>query len=115
MWFLLGLTLLAAAQCLPWWLASWYLLLSLVSYGAYAHDKRAAIAKKQRVAETRLQFLGLIGGWPGGILARHHLRHKTLKHPFCWRFRTGVWLNLLLLLGMLLALHPAVITRLQSL
>ncbi len=71
------------------------LLLSAVCFGAYAVDKRAAIAGRRRVPEATLLLLGLAGGWPGGLLAQQFLRHKTRKTGFRIRF----WLTVLAHLG----------------
>ena len=54
-------------------------------------------------AESRLLLLGLLGGWPGGLLAQHWLRHKTAKAAFRWRFRCAVAGNLALLAGVVLS------------
>jgi uncharacterized membrane protein YsdA (DUF1294 family) len=59
-----------------------YVLLSLVTYIAYAKDKAAARKDEWRVPEKTLQLLALFGGWPGAIVAQQHLRHKTKKVSF---------------------------------
>ena len=58
------------------------LLLSGVAFLAYWDDKRRAEGGAWRVAESTLHALGLLGGWPGGFLAQHCLRHKTSKRSF---------------------------------
>ncbi len=74
----------------PWgWLALIYLVASLVTFGVYALDKRAAVHGKRRVSERTLHWLALVGGWPGALLAQRLLRHKTRK-PF---FRMMLWLT----------------------
>jgi uncharacterized membrane protein YsdA (DUF1294 family) len=75
-------------------LGAWYLLASVVCFGVYARDKAAARRGARRTPERSLLLLGLAGGWPGGWLARHWLRHKTVKLPFRhWFWLTAV-LNL---------------------
>ena len=60
-----------------------YLLgINLACFGAFALDKRRARDKGQRIPERRLLLLCAIGGSIGGLLARHFLRHKTVKEPF---------------------------------
>ena len=59
-----------------------YLSLSLVTIIAYAADKRAATAGAWRTSEATLLVLGLLGGWPGAIIAQQALRHKTRKRGF---------------------------------
>ncbi|GAA3551643.1 DUF1294 domain-containing protein [Zobellella aerophila] len=72
-------------------LALWYLVLSLITFGVYWWDKRAAIHGRWRVRERSLHLLAALGGWPGGWLARHLLRHKSRKPSF----RLVFWLTVL--------------------
>ena len=39
-------------------------------------------------------LLGLVGGWPGGLLAQQWLRHKTSKVSFQWKFHVSVAVNI---------------------
>ena len=64
-----------------------YTALSVVSFGLYAADKSAAQRGAWRVRESTLHIADLLGGWPGGLVARHAFRHKTRKQPF----RTVFW------------------------
>ena len=76
----------------PWyWILIWYWFASLICFGAYAIDKSAAIAGRSRISEINLLFSGLLGGWPGAILAQQLLRHKT-KKPM---FRIVFWLSVI--------------------
>ncbi|OXY81408.1 DUF1294 domain-containing protein [Oceanimonas doudoroffii] len=77
-------------------LALWYLVLSLVTFGVYWWDKRAARLGQWRVRERTLHGLALLGGWPGAWLARHLLRHKSRKPSFQAVFWFTVLANLLL-------------------
>ena len=47
--------------------------------------------------EARLHLLELCGGWPGALVARQWLRHKTQKGSYRLRFWAIVWGQLLLL------------------
>ncbi|MCL1073781.1 DUF1294 domain-containing protein [Shewanella dokdonensis] len=96
--FAVYLLLLVSNQVLSWWFIIWYLLLSLTTYWLYANDKQAAIKHLPRTSERKLQLFGLLGGWPGALIARHRLRHKTIKLSFRVLFWSGVVINLLLLL-----------------
>ncbi|TCN76310.1 DUF1294 domain-containing protein [Shewanella fodinae] len=97
--FAVYLLLLVTNQVLSWWFIIWYLLLSLTTYWLYANDKQAAIKHLPRTSERKLQLFGLLGGWPGALLARHRLRHKTVKTRFRLLFWCGVVVNLLLLVA----------------
>jgi uncharacterized membrane protein YsdA (DUF1294 family) len=70
-----------------------YLALSIVCFASYAQDKSAARRGERRTPESRLLMLGLLGGWPGALLARHWLRHKTVKQPFRQQFWFTVAVN----------------------
>lgn len=75
------------------WVAIWYGVASLVALLLYALDKHAAGRGRQRVSERSLLVTGLVGGWPGALLAQQVLRHKTRKAPFLRAFAGTVVLN----------------------
>lgn len=87
---------------LHWAVMVVYLLASIVTYLAYADDKRASQGGRWRTKEGMLLFLGLAGGWPGGLIAQHRFRHKTKKVSFQVRYWLTVVLNCvgLMLLGL---------------
>ena len=68
------------------------LVMSLVTLGFYAWDKRQARKHGWRVPEKRLHIFSLLGGWPGALLGQRWLRHKSVKT----RFRIIFWLTLLI-------------------
>lgn len=76
----------------------WYLLASAACYVAYARDKSAARQGRRRTPERTLLLLGVVGGWPGGLLAQRRLRHKTVKASFQAWFWLSVIANLMLVL-----------------
>ena len=76
----------------PWILAA-YASLSLVTFLVYAVDKDAAKRGNWRVAEANLHLLSLAGAWPGASVARHRLRHKTVKQPFRTVFAITILAN----------------------
>ena len=76
----------------PWILAA-YALLSPLTFLVYAIDKDAARRGNWRVAEANLHLLSLAGGWPGASVARHWLRHKTVKQPFRTVFAVTILAN----------------------
>lgn len=71
-----------------------YLVTSLTCFVAYAMDRSAAKARTWRTPERMLLVLGLVGGWPGALLAQQWLRHKSSKPSFLWKFHLTVALNL---------------------
>ncbi|WP_341936432.1 DUF1294 domain-containing protein [Marinimicrobium sp. C2-29] len=81
--FYLGFTPLAAGLIL--------LMFSLITYGLYAKDKKAAQSGAWRVSERTLHIASLLGGWPGALIAQQRLRHKTRKASF----RAVFWVTLL--------------------
>jgi uncharacterized membrane protein YsdA (DUF1294 family)/cold shock CspA family protein len=77
---------------IPYWVAVLYLALSVGTFVAYALDKSASRAGGWRLSESSLLSLGLIGGWPGAIVAQQVFRHKTVKRSF----RLVFWLTVVL-------------------
>lgn len=59
-----------------------YLGASFVAFFTYAWDKSAAMDNGWRTQESTLHLLGLIGGWPGALVAQRWLRHKSAKTSF---------------------------------
>lgn len=98
MLFFAGLLLACWQGKLPAYIVAAYLLLSVVTYFSYWLDKRKAQAGRWRTAESTLQFMSLLGGWPGALLAQRYLRHKSQKRSFLWQFWFTVVLNLAVLL-----------------
>lgn len=72
----------AMAWSPPAWVAGAYAALSLLTFCVYAGDKSAARNGRWRTKEKTLHLLSLAGGWPGALLARHYLRHKSSKREF---------------------------------
>ena len=64
------------------WVDAYGVLLSALTYWAYAVDKRRAEEREWRVPEGRLHLLELLGGWPGAFLAQRRLRHKCSKGSY---------------------------------
>lgn len=82
-------------------LAIGYAALSLVTFFAYAFDKSAAQRGAWRTSEGTLLFLGLAGGWPGGLIAQETLRHKSKKASF----RAVFWITVVINCAALVWLH----------
>lgn len=94
------LALTAVAGRLPLAVPAAYLVLSLLSFWTYGADKAAALRGDWRVSESALHLTDLLGGWPGGLIARHVYRHKTRKQPF----RTVFWFTVVANLAVLASL-----------
>lgn len=88
---------------MPHWtfiVIAWYALASALSASLYAIDKRRAVRNasgtrvtRSRIPERTLHLADLAGGWPGGLLARRALRHKTdarAKRRFVWTARAVI-------------------------
>ncbi|PWB20912.1 DUF1294 domain-containing protein [Comamonas sp. JNW] len=95
----LAILLLGLGLCFgsTWRAAGWYVLASLVTFAWYAWDKAAAQQGHWRTPEKHLWLLGLLGGWPGALLAQRWLRHKSSKRDFLQVFWLTVLLNLVAL------------------
>jgi uncharacterized membrane protein YsdA (DUF1294 family) len=74
-----------------------YLAASVGAFAAYALDKAAARNGEWRTKESTLLGLGLLGGWPGALVAQTLLRHKSSKPSF----QVAFWLTALLNCGVL--------------
>lgn len=83
---------------LPMVVATIYLVVSLMTFIAYALDKSAAKSGQRRTPEKTLFFFGLVGGWPGAIFAQQLFRHKSSKREF----QSIFWLTVLLNCGALI-------------
>lgn len=75
------------------------LLMSAITWVAYALDKHAAQTGRWRTQETVLHVLELLGGWPGAIAAQQWLRHKTRKGGYRIAFWSVTVLHVAAVLG----------------
>ena len=73
---LLLLTAVGSAL-LPYPLAMWFLLSSLLTWLIYGADKLAARKAWRRVPETTLLVLGLAGGWPRMASSAFAIKRKS--------------------------------------
>jgi uncharacterized membrane protein YsdA (DUF1294 family)/cold shock CspA family protein len=78
-----------------------YVAASLVTFLAYALDKSAAQSGRWRTKEGTLLLFGLVGGWPGALIAQQMLRHKSKKVSF----RVFLWLTILMNCAAFVWLH----------
>lgn len=91
--FLLFVAGSACAGRLPFGILFLYLGASVVAFPVYWFDKSAARQNRWRTSERVMQMLGLLGGWPGALVAQQLLRHKTRKASFQMMFWGMVLLN----------------------
>ena len=87
------LGVLTALKMLPGAVMALSALLSVVAFALYRADKSAATRGAWRVSESTLQFVSLLGGWPGALLAQRVYRHKTRKQEFQVVFWAAVVVN----------------------
>lgn len=73
-----------------------YPVLGAVTFILYGMDKASAAGGGRRVPESSLHILGLMGGWPGALVAQRLLHHKTRKTSFQVVFWITVTVNLAL-------------------
>src|SRR3546814_18934317 len=59
----------------------------------YWLDKEAAQGGAQRIPESTLHLVDLLGGWPGALIAQQQFRHKTVKRSFQFAFWCSVLAN----------------------
>ena len=71
-----------------------YVLLSFLSYLMYSLDKTASGKNMQRIPESTLHSVDLLGGWPGALIAQQQFRHKTVKASFQSVFWVTVFINI---------------------
>lgn len=81
------------------WIAALYGISSVITYALYVFDKAQAQQQGQRIPESTLHLLELIGGWPGALIAQAYQRHKTVKASYQRAFWLMVIINLLALIG----------------
>ena len=82
-------------------LAVWCGLWSVASFFSYFKDKQAALRQNWRTPEKQLHLFDLLGGWPGGLIARQLWRHKTSKTEFVVVFWITVIINCIVTLGLM--------------
>lgn len=91
--FLILLFVTVVLRILPSFVFGLSLVLSMVTFGAYALDKSAVKKGKWRTKEDTLHLFAIFGGWPGALIAKKFLRHKTIKQSFQINFWLTVFIN----------------------
>jgi len=85
---------------LAWWVHVLYAGTSILCFVSYAADKAAATSGGWRTSERSLLLLGLVGGWPGAVVAQQTLRHKTRKRSFRIEFAVSVLANVIVFVAL---------------
>ncbi|MCU1413492.1 MAG: cold-shock DNA-binding domain protein [Microbacteriaceae bacterium] len=97
---LIAFVVLGAVIHLRWPVPPWIYLayggMTVITFIAYALDKRAAVRGGWRTPEASLLLLGFLCGWPGALIAQVSLRHKTQKLSFRRQFWITVAANVVL-------------------
>lgn len=83
----------ASFNRISWLIVVTYAIASFITFVAYAWDKSSARLGRWRTAESNLHLMGLVGGWPGALIAQQLLRHKSSKQEFLTVFWGTVFLN----------------------
>lgn len=114
-----GFSAIVVLEIVFWGMPAWVLAIyggvSIISLLIYWQDKMAAIKGLWRFPEEQLHLLGIVGGWPGGIVAQHIFRHKTQKERFARYFWFTVLLNVLIFVAIGAAIHFEWIDKLSAL
>ncbi len=108
--FLVVFVVTALVWRVPVWVAGLYLIMSVACFITYAVDKSAAVAGRRRISEDALIFFGLVGGWPGAIIAQQVLRHKSIKAEF----RSSFWGSVVVNVVFFIALNSPIVSRLYK-
>lgn len=112
--FIAALLVLIVTGKLPAMIGVVYVIASVATFAAYAVDKAAAKADRWRTQESTLLMLGLIGGWPGGLVAQQILRHKSKKTSFISAFWVSVAVNVSVLAWLMSSSGILFISRFAS-
>lgn len=84
---------LAVSGDLPVAVPVLYLAASLAAVVLYRADKTAAVSGGRRTPEDTLLAIGLLGGWPGALVAQRLVHHKSRKMSFQLLFWMTVAVN----------------------
>ena len=91
--FLIAILVFGFMSLIPWVLVGLYFAASIIAFFMYWSDKSAARKGRWRTKESSLLLCGLIGGWPGGLIAQQLFRHKSSKTEFQIGFWASVAVN----------------------
>jgi uncharacterized membrane protein YsdA (DUF1294 family) len=70
----------------PWYLGAWLLVANILTYMAFDADKKRSRRGLNRIADTHLLALVLVGGGLGALIAQQRLDHMRTEQPFASQF-----------------------------
>lgn len=73
------------------------IVINIVTFLAFAMDKRRAVKRKWRIPEKTLLGLSLFGGSIGGLIAMYCFRHKIRKLAFAYGLPVMLLVQLLII------------------
>lgn len=91
-----------------------YLIVSGITFIIYANDKSAAINNRWRTPESTLHLFGMIGGWPGALIAQRMFRHKSKKREFQAIFWITIIINCAILAWLTTQTGASIISQFAS-
>jgi uncharacterized membrane protein YsdA (DUF1294 family)/cold shock CspA family protein len=91
--FLMAILVFGFMCLIPREVVALYFVASIAAIFMYWGDKSAARKGRWRTKESSLLFCGLIGGWPGALIAQQLFRHKSAKTEFQISFWGTVAVN----------------------
>jgi|WetSurMetagenome_2_1015567.scaffolds.fasta_scaffold55881_3 uncharacterized membrane protein YsdA (DUF1294 family)/cold shock CspA family protein len=91
--FLMAILVFGCIRLIPWVIVVLYFAASIIALFMYWGDKSAARKGHWRTKESSLLLCGLIGGWPGALIAQQLFRHKSSKIEFQLSFWSTVAVN----------------------
>ncbi len=83
----------------------YFLLINIVSYIVMTLDKKRAKKEKKRIPENVLFTLAILGGGLGAIISMKRHVHKTKKKSFTIGMPITATLNILTLIGEIIAVY----------
>jgi len=69
------------------------MIMSCIAFVTYWYDKSSSRTGGWRTPESTLHILGILGGWPGALVAMQVFRHKSSKQSFRGTFWGTVVVN----------------------
>jgi len=88
------------------WGQSWLAAITIITFLTYGYDKLVGGTGATRLPERVLLTLAFAGGTVGALLGMRLFRHKTSKESFLERFWLVVAVQIVVVAGWYLFVHP---------